>query len=299
METLESLDSIWPRVEPCIKQLVPQMTQIDLFRTRALVKRVLSASLKTFDLSNLDYAERYLSAGKPDIKAGMILYEAGEFALSVYHSQQAAEKAMKAFCLGLGALTFEQVSGTHRTPQLILTTIEQWPGSEMSTILSGIANKDYRRSVKAAAKLVNSDRRGQEQLAKLPLRSDKRELNIEVLFKLSDQLMAGNVFLEQKEEEVKKVLAKCLPEHIDSIMNYSLIKYGQTAGQCYTLGALTFTHESCTRYPGSWLEPHDYTAQLGIVQAVPELMDKISRTFGLVTDIIAIARKRTQLTKPS
>lgn len=69
METSEWLDDIWSRVEPCIKQLVPQMTQIDLFRTRALVKRVLSASLKAVDLSNLDYAERYLLAGKLDIKA--------------------------------------------------------------------------------------------------------------------------------------------------------------------------------------------------------------------------------------
>lgn len=290
----ESIDDLWPRVEPGIRQLMPNLSQVDLLRTRALVKRILGASLRLVDASALDYAEKYLSAGKPDIRAAKILFEAEEFALSVYHIQQAAEKAMKGYCLGLGALTIDQVRVSHRTPQFILSTIEEWPGSEMATIFSGIANKDYKRSAKEARKLVNSDRVGQQQLAKLPLRSDKRELTIEVLLKLCDQLMMINPFLEHKEDEVKKVLAKCLPEYADSIMTYSLMKYGQAAGQCYILGAVTFVHENCTRYPGSYLEPQDYTKQLGIVEAAPELIEKIARAFDLVNDVTAISRKQTQ-----
>lgn len=163
----------------------------------------------------------------------------------------------------------------------------------MATIFSGIANKDYRRSAKEARKLVNSDLAGQQQLAQLPLRSDKRELTIELLLKLCDQLMAINPLLEN-EEEVKRVLARCLPEYADSIMTYSLIKYGQAAGRCYILGALTFVHENCTRYPGSYLEPQDYTKQLGIVEAAPELIEKIAGAFGLVSEVTAISRKRAQ-----
>jgi len=290
MEALESLDSIWPRVKPCIKQLVPQMSQTDLFRTRAMLARILKASVQQLEPLTLDYADKYLAAGEADSKAAAILYQSGELALSVYHIQQAAEKAMKGFCLSVGAVTMEQLRKTHRTPQLILKTIEQWPGSEMSTILSGIDNKDYKRAIKKAKKLVNSDRVGQEQLAKLLLRSDKFELSIEVLLQLSDQLMAATPLLEQKEDEVKKVMAKCLPEYANSIMTYSLMKYGQAIGQCYIFGVLTFLHESYTRYPGGPLEPQDYTSKLGIVQAIPAIIERTPRMLNLVWDVISIAR---------
>lgn len=289
----ESIDALWPRVEPGIRQLVPNMSQVDLLRTKALVKRVLSASLRLVDSYTLDYADKYLVAGNLDITAAKILFEFEQFALSVYHIQQATEKAMKAYCLGLGVLTIDQVRVSHRTPQFILSAIDQWPSSEMATIFSGIANKDYKRCAKEVKKLVNSDLAGQQRLAKLPLRSNKREFTIEVLFKLCDQLMLINPLLEQKEDEVKRVLAKCLPEYADSIMTYSLIKYGQAAGQCYILGALTFLHENFTRYPGGYLEPQDYTKQLGIVEAVPELVERIATAFDLVSDVIAISKKQS------
>lgn len=288
----ESIEALWLRVEPGIRKLMPKMSQVDFLRTKALVKRVLAASLKPVDSAALDEAEKYLMAGNLDIPAARILFEAQQFALSVYHIQQAAEKAMKAYCLGIGALTIEQVRRSHRTPLLILSVIDQWPGSEMATIFSGIANKDYKRCAKEAKRFVNSDPAGQQRLAKLPLRSDKREFGIEVFLELCDQLMLKNPFLEQKEDEVKRVLLECLPEYTNSIMSYSLIKYGQAAGQCYILGTLTFVHESCTRYPGGYVEPQDYTKQLGIVEAAPELIGKIARAFNLVGDVIAISRKR-------
>lgn len=298
----ESIDNLWPRVESGIRELLPNMSELDRQRMKALVKRVLRASLQPPDVSNLDYSEKYLSAGKPDLRAARILFEAEEFALSVYHVQQAAEKVMKAYCLGLGALTIEEVCGSHRTPQPILSKIQEWPGSEMATIVSGIANKDYRRLAKDVQKLVNSDLSGQLQLAKTPFGSDKGEFTFEALFRLSDQMMAINPLLQQKEDEVKRVLTRCLPEYTDSIMNYSLIKYGQAAGQCYIFGALTFVQESCTRYParrlGGWLEPQDYTRQLGIVQAVPDLIKRINNTFNLVSDVIAISKKQAQVNSP-
>jgi hypothetical protein len=296
MVNQESIENLWPRVEPGIKELLPNMTELDRQRTKALVKRVLHASLQPPDVSNLDYAEKYLLAGKPDLSATRILFEAQEFASSVYHIQQAAEKVMKVYCLGLGALTIDEVYGTHRTPQPILSKIQEWPGSEMATVVSGISDKDYRRLAKDVQKLVNSDRNGQLNLAKTPFSSDKGEFSFEVLLRLSDELMSANPLLQQKEDEVKKVLTKCLPEYTDSIVNYSLIKYGQAGAQCYIFGALTFVHESCTRYPsrhpGSWLEPQDYTRQLGIVQAVPDLTRRIDNTFNLVSEVIAISRSR-------
>lgn len=294
MTNQESIDELWPRVEPGIRQLVPSMSHVHLLKTKAMINRVLRNSLGSVDVSTLDYAEKYLAAGKLDIAAAEILLTAKQFTLSVYHIQQAAEKAMKAYCLGLGALTDKQVRRSHRTPQLILRTIEKWPGSEMNSIFSSITNRDYRKLSKEAVKLVNSDLTGQQQLAKLPLKSDKRELTIELLLRLYDQLLKANSFLDHEEDQVKEVLARCLPEYAGSIMNYSFVKYGQAAGQCYILGALTFLHENYTRYPGGYLEPQDYTEHLGIVEAAPELIQKIAVASNLVAEVITISRKQAQ-----
>ena len=290
----ESIDCLWPRIEPGIKELIPNMSPLDLGRTRALMGRVLNTALKVVDLPILDLAGRYISAGKPDLSATKILFEADQLPLSVYHIQQAAEKVMKAFCLGIGALTVDQVQGTHRTPQLILKTIDEWPGNEMSTLFSGIADKDYRKIARDAKKLINNDKEGQAKLANLPFESEHRELNIRLFLNLVDLLMEGNSVLEKKESDVKVVLAKRLPEYSDSIMNYSLITCGQAGGQCYIFGALTFVHESFTRYPGGSLDPSNYTKDLGIVRAIPELRERIEKTFTSVEEVISISRKQTQ-----
>ena len=70
------------------------------------------------------------------------------------------------------------------------------------------------------------------------------------------------------------------------------MKFGQAAGQCYIFGVLTFSHESYTRYPSGLLEPQDYTQGLGIVQAIPIIIERIPRTLDLVSDVTLICRKQ-------
>jgi hypothetical protein len=41
------------------------------------------------------------------------------------------------------------------------------------------------------------------------------------------------------------------------------------------MGLLTFQHESCTRYPDGIIKPSDYTDRLGIVRALPDLLDRL------------------------
>jgi len=259
-----------------------------------MIKRVLRAPLKQRESSTLDYADKYLTAGEMDERAARLLFQFGELALSVYHIQQAAEKAMKGFCLSVGDVTIEQLRGTHRTAQPLLKIIEQRPASEMTSILSGTGNKDYRLAIRQVKKLVNSD---QQKLSKLPMRSNVREVGIETLVKVADALAANEPVLEQKEDEVKRVLATCLPEYKQSIVTYSLVKYGQAAGQCYIFGTLTFPHENYTRYPGGYLDPQDYTQELGIVQAIPAIIERIPRMLNLVREVISIVRAQASEAK--
>jgi len=283
------VESLWNRIEPGIRKLMPKADQIDLFRTKALIKRTLKHIAIQRDSYSLDVADKYLDAGEADYRAATLLFEHKEFALTVYHIQQAIEKAMKSFCLSIGDVSVEELSTTHRTPLPLLKIIEEKPGSEMISVLNSIGNQDYRVTVRQVKRLVNSD---QQRLANLPLNSSARALDIETLIRVADAVFTTHPLLEQKENEVKAVFAEYLPEYKESIVAYSSVKSGQAAGQCYILGVLTFPHESYTRYPGGFLEPQDYTEGIGIVQAIPIMIQRIPRTLGLVRDVTLILRKQ-------
>lgn len=47
----------------------------------------------------------------------------------------------------------------------------------------------------------------------------------------------------------------------------------------YIFAGFTFPHEQFTRYPDSKLKPFDYTMDLGIVQATPEIISHLKRIF--------------------
>ena len=283
------IETVWRRVEPVIKKLMPGASYNDLRRVEVLVKRALKHVTIRRDPLSLDMADMYLAAGEADYRAADLLLQHGELALSVYHIQQAIEKAMKAFCLSVGDVTIEELRTTHRTPQPLLKIIEERPGSEMINVLNSLGNRDYKAAITQVKRLVNND---QQQLAKLPMKSSARVYGIDVLIKVAGALLTTHPLLEKKEKEVKTVFADYLPEYKESIVTYSLVKFGQAALQCYILGVLTFPHESCTRYPGGFLEPQDYTHALGIVQAIPFLIEQVPRTLGLVQDVISICRKQ-------
>jgi len=283
------VESLWNRIEPGIRKLMPKADQIDLLRTKALMKHTLKHIAIKRDSYSLDVADKYLDAGEADYGATTLLFERKQFALTVYRIQQAIEKAMKSFCLSIGDVSVEELSTTHRTPLPLLKIIEEKPGSEMISVLNSIGNRDYRVTVRQVKRLVNSD---QQRLANLPLNSSAGALDIETLIRVADAVFATHPLLEQKENEVKAVFAEYLPEYRESIVAYSSVKSGQAAGQCYILGVLTFPHESYTRYPGGFLEPRDYTERIGIVQAIPIMIQRIPRTLGLVRDVTLILRKQ-------
>ena len=283
------IETLWRRVEPGIKKLMPGASYNDLLGIEVLIRRALKHVAIKRDPLSLDMADKYLAAGEADYRAADLLLQHGELALSVYHIQQAIEKAMKAFCLSVGDVTIDELRTTHRTPQPLLKIIEKRPGSEMISVLNSLDNRDYKTAITRVKRLVNSD---QQQLAKLPMKSSARVCGIEELIKVADAVLKTQPLLEEKENEIKTVFAECLPDYKESIFTYSLVKFGQAALQCYILGVLTFPHESCTRYPGGFLEPQDYTHALGIVQAIPFLIEQVPRTLGLVQDVISICRKQ-------
>jgi len=283
------IETVWRRVEPGIKKLMPGASYNDLLEIKVLLKRALKHAAIRRDPLSLDMADKYLAAGEADYWAVNLLFKHRELALSVYHIQQAIEKAMKAFYLSVGDVTIEELRKTHRTPQLLLKIIEERHGREMISALNSLGNRDYKAAITQVKKLVNSD---QQQLAKLPMKSSARVRGIEELIEVADALITTQPLLEKKENEAKTVFSEYLPEYKESLVTYPLVKIGQAGLQCYILGMLTFPHESYTRYPGGFLEPQDYTQALGIVQAIPIIIERVPRTLSLVRDVISIFRKQ-------
>ena len=286
-------DVLWGRVEGVrnrINRLVPTpLRETDWQRLRASIKHLVEHYPPAQQPPDLEMCEKYVSAAKDDTRAAGLLDENGQIALTVYHLQQAAEKGMKSFCLAIGIANPESLRGTHRTPQPLLSIL----GSEflggMKRLFGGLAGKDYRKILRDVNRLVNND---PQLLARLSFTSTGRSLGIDRLLRTFDSLSHNQPVLEEKEDAVKGILAECLPEYRGLIMAFSGAKYGEACVQCFILGALTFPHESPTRYPGGFLEPQNYDGCLGIVQAIPALRKRTPLLIANVEGVVGLIRTR-------
>jgi len=233
----------------------------------------------------LDLAGKYLSIAEDDLKAAHLLRNASS-ALTVYHLQQAVEKATKAFCLVAEIATPEELKeSSHRTPQPLLSLVGKFP--RMMELVKMTSGKDYRRMLKDVNLMANNE---PEKLKRL------QKGAIEIVLKIFDAVSQSRQLLDNKEDEVKRALASCLPaeyaEVKDLFMASTWTRYGVASAQCYLLGALTFAHEGSTRYPGGLLEPQDYNPNLGIVQAILEITERTSQMLTSVREIVSFAQKR-------
>ncbi len=240
---------------------------------------------------SLGICEKYLTYAKGDARAAKILNEHVLPALTVYHLQQVVEKATKAFCLLTGLTTSDRLIKDHRTPQPLLQALEQDLLKGIRSILGSFEGKDYRKILRDVNRLVNNE---PQVLAKLPFSSSRQQIGIDTLLHNFDIFSQKNLVLEGIENRVVTTLAEHLPEYREVILATSVIAYGRAAVMCYVLGALTFAHESPTRYPGGYLEPEDYKGDLGIVQAIPHLIERTPLLIASVEEVLRYVQRNIQ-----
>jgi len=214
----------------------------------------------------------YLVASKQDLRASKILYRRHIFALATYHLQQCVEKATKAFVLGTGMATVEEVRDighdslkghllyatklSRFLPELgkidpvlnlDLSKIEEmeakrleiarWSGAEVGGALSTFHAVD-----KALVSIV-------PQMVELALKV--------VLPQLKD--IQGARGLKLGARDTRRIVRKAVP----------LLRAPQFL---FVASLLTFPHEAFTRYPNGAIGPEDYNKSTGIVVHAPELM---------------------------
>ena len=230
----------------------------------------------------------YMYAAREDSWSARILYRHGMSALTIYHIQQAAEKATKALCLSIGLTTPELLGKDHRTPRPLLQALGQDLLRGIRRLLGNIEGKDYRKVLKDVNRLVNNE---PKVVAKLPFASSGRQIGIDTLLRNFDIFSQKEQVLEGIEHTVVTTLAEHLPEYREMILGYSRVEFGRAAVMCYILGVLTFAHENTTRYPGGHLEPEDYKGDLGIVQAIPDLLKRTPLMIASVQEVLGQVRK--------
>ena len=278
---------LWERVEG-VKPLIERergspISNMEWQAYRRALERMMNIRVEALHSPSLDMCREYLAAAKADARAAEVLYNRkGQAALTLYHIQQGIEKATKALCLAIGVAT-PQTLKHHRTPQPLLAALgEDFLGEGAKEFLRAL-DKGYREKLKRANALVNNR---QDVLARLPFRRTGWDVGIEDLLDTLDNLARHQEWFERKEDNVKRILAGCLPEYEAQILAFAEAKYGLAASKCLVLGAITYPHESSTRYPGGLLEPHDYEGDLGIVQAIPSLLERMPLTIQSVEELV-------------
>ncbi|MDD4984212.1 MAG: HEPN domain-containing protein [Dehalococcoidales bacterium] len=215
---------------------------------------------KRLSIAFLDEAER-------DVKSCRTLHSKKIYSHSVYHLQQAVEKSMKGYCLGLGILSIQEIR-SHDTPYVLLKGLFEKTG--MKSILESSDKDTKDRFDKAWDAIENPEKR--LEIARLPFQQIMDNLrDIDNYQSISKRI---GILLSQLAVQVKGK-SEPLPPEISTL---------SIMASLYILGTASFPHEEFTRYPDRQMTPVDYVCDLGIVKAVTKMTDYLTRSIKELRD---------------
>jgi hypothetical protein len=199
----------------------------------------------------------FLNEAERDIKSCKLLHCKKIYPHSVYHLQQAIEKGLKGYCLGLGILTLGEIKGLHHTPFILMKGVLEKTG------------------IKALIQELDEESREILMLWEIEEKAEKRLLIAKWSFKEIIQYL--KIIDNYKSISINMVdalinLAKSSSKYNS---NSSFLELTTITDMCslYILGTISFPHESFTRYPDSDIKPLDYTKESGIVKATPKMLN--------------------------
>ena len=134
-------EMVWGRAQPALVPLLPKLTSEQSYLLKATVKRAVERANAPLPQRDFTLVRAYFAAGTSDLTAARVLYAAKEYALTIYHLQQTAEKATKSLCLALGRTNKDMLSSAHRSPQPLLSLLTEDYGRDAMALASSIADK--------------------------------------------------------------------------------------------------------------------------------------------------------------
>lgn len=240
-----------------------------------------------------------------DISASRSLYRDKNYAPAVYHLQQATEKMSKAFLLRSGLMSAKEVVGMSHD------SLKGWIRllGKASDVVAVFAKNNSK--VNTDLKDFNDLARNKVKIAKLSYLDIVNLLRIydnfaqQYLSKLERELpgllrspefpeivrrAVNGIYLSERCEEAG-VLSKLReyerdPERLllDNQVNLDI-------GYLYIVSSLLYPHESFTRYSHSGnseleLKPTDYTMDLGIVRALPDILQRVEAVYRVLSVVL-------------
>ena len=243
----------------------------------------------------LKLSEDFIKCAKEDLESCKILYEKGKYAHSTYLLQQAAEKTTKGFVLFYGKFTKNDMyTIKHNSVKafiMLLDRMESLTGS-MKSLYPSIKtdSSDLKKKLKKPKTRVELAKTNYEIL-KIMFNFQK---NCNKKFKdsLEDiysflapydvsktiQKSLKDLSLEEINEEIKnKDSTEILEKYFNKENTLNFLSKSIDLALLYLIAAYTFPHAEFTRYPDREIKPWEYTKEMGIVKATPELISHLSR----------------------
>jgi HEPN domain-containing protein len=214
-------------------------------------------------------AKGYLNASQQDLRASKVMYKQRMYAQSTYHLQQCAEKATKAYLLGIGMGTVDEVRriGHDSLKGHLLYARKLSKFFPELRRIDPMLNIDLSEIEKLEAKRI--------EIARWSRAKVKGELRV---FEKVDKTLSS--MIPQMVGLTIEVIAPQLEEgqqlKLEAIGEDRIVKVAMPLLRApqflFIASLLTFPHEAYTRYPDSAIKPEDYTKSMGIVSNTPELI---------------------------
>ncbi|MBA7620514.1 hypothetical protein ES703_27864 [subsurface metagenome] len=213
----------------------------------------------------------FLNEADRDIKSYRILYLKKIYPHAIYHFQQAVEKAMKGYCLGLGILSIEEIKG-HDIPYVLLKGIFEKTGMKGMLQSSNVESKSLLDKVWEA----KDDRAIRLKIARMPFEQIIHELNN----------------IDNDRQKIEQICGSLIRLAVDIKINSETLPLEFTTlpamASLYRLGSMSFPHEAFTRYPDDEkMIPTKYGPKLGIVKASPMMTNYLIKALKELKRVLA------------
>lgn len=224
----------------------------------------------------MELARGFLECSRQDIQATRLLYERQVFPLSVYHLQQAIEKATKAYALAFFAISKEDlIKIGHKSPMAFIRMLKKSWVNKFIVVLK-MFYPDAKTNVSEAEKIINL-KKTQKELVKLPESVIQNFLDLNE--KIRDALTSDKTQnqINSQIEILLRSLKGLLPgvnteEIMKSLRTNFSFDIACSFGGLYILSVVTYPHWEFTRYPDKEIKPSDYSLDLGVVQCVDGIL---------------------------
>jgi hypothetical protein len=243
----------------------------------------------------LTLADEFIRCAKEDIKSCDILYKNKKYAHSTYFLQQAAEKTSKAFVLYFGKFKKnDMITISHNSLKAFLMLLDRMSNyivninalyPDIKTDSSDL--KELLKDTKKRNEMAKINYEGFKVMFKFYNDCKKRIKNgLEDInsflapFNLPKTLQKSfkNLSMEELNKEIKnKDSSQILEEYFNKENTLNYLYKALDFALLYLISAYTFPHVQFTRYPDKDIKPWNYTKEMGIVRATPELIIHLKR----------------------